>query len=109
MKNYVQKGDTLTIQASHAVLSGQGVKSGLLFGIANGDAAEAAEVDISVVGVFDLVKVAANSFALGAAVYWDDTAKLATSTASGNSKIGVATEAAAADTATVRVRLNGSF
>ena len=109
MKNYVQKGDTLTIPAPYAVVSGGGVKAGSIFGIAAGAAEEAAEVDISTVGVFDLVKVAANSFTLGAAVYFDDTAKLATSTASGNTKIGVCVEAAAADTAAVRVRLNGSF
>lgn len=109
MKNYVQPGNTLTIAAPYAVLSGGGLKSGLIFGIASGDAAEGAEVDAATVGVFDLVKVGADEFAVGAAVYWNDTTKLATSTASGNTKIGVATEAAAAATATVRLRLNGSF
>ena len=109
MRNYVQPGNNVTIPAPYAVASGGGVKSGLLFGIAAGSAAEAADLDLVTVGVFDLTKVGANSFAVGAAVYWDDTAKLATSTSASNTKIGVAVEAAAADTAAVRVRLNGSF
>lgn len=109
MKNYVQPGDTITVPAPYSVASGAGVKSGLLFGVAAGTSAEAADLDLVTTGVFDLAKVGANTFEIGAAVYWDDTAKLATSTASGNTKIGVATEPAANPSATVRVRLNGAF
>ncbi|WP_145104527.1 DUF2190 family protein [Cereibacter sediminicola] len=109
MKNFVQPGNTVTIPAPYAVLSGQGVKSGLIFGVACGDAAEAADVDVQTVGVFDLAKVGTDTFALGAAVYWDATAQLATATATGNSKIGAALEAASNTAATVRVRLNGAF
>jgi predicted RecA/RadA family phage recombinase len=42
-------------------------------------------------------------------VYFDDATNLVTTTASGNTYIGVAVEAAIASTATVKVRLNGSF
>ena len=61
------------------------------------------------VGVFDLPKVSTDVFAVGAAVYWDNTAKLMTSTTSGNTKIGVAVVAAANPSGTVTVRLNGTF
>ena len=61
------------------------------------------------VGVFRLSKVAALAINPGDTVYWDATNSLVTKTASGNTKIGVATEAAANPSATVNVRLNGSF
>jgi len=105
--NYVQKGDTLTIPAPAAVLSGGVVIAGDIKGIAQGDAESGKPVDVKTVGVWELPKVGANAFALGGAVYWDATAKLATTTSSGNTKLGVAVEAAAASTAAVKVRLSG--
>ena len=109
MKNYVQKGENLTLTAPHAVASGAEVKIGLIFGVAAGAAANGATVDVVTEGVFTLPKVSTDVFAVGAAVYWDDTAKLITSTTSGNSKVGVAVTAAANPSGTVNVRLNGAF
>ena len=109
MQNYVQKGENLTIAAPYDVASGGGVKAGLIFGVAACDALSGADVDLVTVGVFDLPKVSTDVFAVGAAVYWDNTAKLVTSTASGNTKIGVAVTAAANPSGTVNVRLNGTF
>lgn len=109
MKNLVQKGENLTLAAPYDVASGAGVKSGLIFGVAAGAALSGADVDLVTVGVFDLPKVSTDVFAVGAAVYWDDTAKLMTSTTSGNTKIGVAVKAAANPSGNVTVRLNGTF
>lgn len=109
MKNYVQKGENLTLTAPYAVASGAGVKIGLIFGVAAGAAANGATVDVVTEGVFTLPKVSTDVFAVGAAVYWDDTAKLITSTTSGNTKVGVAVTAAANPSGTVNVRLNGAF
>lgn len=109
MKNYVQKGENLTLAAPYDVTSGGGVKSGLIFGVAAGDALSGADIDLVTVGVFDLPKVSTDTFAVGAAVYWDDTAKLMTSTASGNTKVGVAVKAAGNPSGSVKVRLNGTF
>ncbi|MEI4486365.1 DUF2190 family protein [Frigidibacter sp. MR17.14] len=109
MKNYVQKGENLTIAAPYNVASGGGAMSGLIFGVAAGDALSGADVDLVTVGVFDLPKVSTDVFAVGAAVYWDDTAKLLTSTTSGNTKIGVAVAGAGNPSGTVTVRLNGVF
>ena len=83
MRNFVQSGDTLTIPAPAAVLSGEPVIAGAIVGIASGDAASGEPVDVATVGVFTLPKIAANGFVLGAKAYWDAAAKLATSTASG--------------------------
>jgi predicted RecA/RadA family phage recombinase len=105
MKNHVQRGDTLTIPAPAAVLSGGVVVAGAIVGVANGDAASGAPVDVDVTGVFKLPKVSALAIAAGDVVYWDGAAGLVTKTASGNSKLGYATEAAANPSASVNVRL----
>lgn len=106
-KNFVQPGDTITIPAPAAVLSGAPVVAGDIRGIAQGDAAAGAPVDVATSGVWELPKVGANAFPLGGKVYWNAGDQLATSTASGNTLLGVAVEAAAAGTATVKIRLSG--
>lgn len=107
--NYVQLGNTLTIPAPATVASGAGVLVGSIFGIAAGDAESGADFDLETRGVFEMPKVSALAIAIGDKVYWDDTAKLVNKTASGNTLIGVAVTAAANPSATVNVRLNGSF
>ena len=81
---------------------------GNLFGLANGDAQTGKPVVLSTIGVFDLPKTTANDITVGAALYWNDTAKEVTTTASGNTKIGVAI-AAKSGAGTVATRLNGTF
>ena len=109
MKNYVQSGNTLTFPAPADVLSGGVVIAGSIVGVANGDAASGASVDVDVTGVFTLPKVEALAIAVGDAVYWDATAGLANKTASGNTKLGAAVAAAANPSASVSVRLSGAF
>lgn len=106
-RNYIQPGDTITIPAPVAVAGGFPVIAGDIVGIAVGDAAISAPVDVKCSGVWELPKVAANNFALGAKVYWDAGDELATTTSLDNTLLGVATVAAPADTASVRVRLSG--
>lgn len=121
MNNYIQEGDTLTVKAPYAVSGGGGMKIGLMFCIAAVDAAAGDIIEAATRGVFDLVKDASvftNAPGDGVAVYWDDTAKKATSTVGSNLKIGVAVclqtdgnyaPGPISSDATVRVRLNGSF
>ncbi len=111
MKNYVQPGNTITLTVPYAVASGDGLLVGSIFGIAAGAAASGEPVETALVGVFDLKKVASQAWAAGDKVYWDNTNKEATKTATGNTLIGVATEAVAGGAGDVigRVRLNGSF
>lgn len=109
MKNFVQAGSNLTIPTPHAVTAGHGVKLGGIFGVAVGSAASGSTVDIATFGVYDLAKVTAETFAIGAAVYWDDSEGLVTSTATDNTKIGVAVAVAGNPSASVKVRLNGTF
>ena len=108
MRNYIQKSENITVDSPADVLSGAGVIIGNLFGVANGDAQTGNPVVLSTVGVFDLPKTTANDITVGAALYWNDTAKEVSTTASGNTKIGVAV-AAKSGAGTVATRLNGAF
>ncbi|WP_353641371.1 DUF2190 family protein [Mesorhizobium sp. WSM2239] len=109
MKNFVQKGENLTVTAPYAVSSGDGVLKGSIFGVAAGDAESGAEVDLVTVGVFKLPKVSTDVMAVGDVVYWDDTAKLVTTTATDNTMIGVSVATAGNPSGTTDVRLNGAF
>jgi predicted RecA/RadA family phage recombinase len=111
MKNYVQKGETLTLTAPYAVSAGGGGLVGSVFGVATNDYANGEEGEFQVAGVFDLTREtgASTGFTQGALIYWDNTNKRITKTATSNKLIGVAAKAAADSDATGRVRLNGAF
>lgn len=109
MKNYIQEGKTLTLAAPANVASGAGLLVGSIFGVAAFAALSGESVEAKVEGVFELPKTSALAIAIGDVVYWDNTAKEVNKTSSGNTKIGVAVSAAVNPSATVNVRLNGSF
>jgi predicted RecA/RadA family phage recombinase len=104
MKNFIQCGDSLTVTAPYAVSSGDGVKLGSLFGVAAVDALISTPVTIAREGVFEM-DAAAGAIAAGGPVYWDDSAKTCTATATGNTRIGVATAAKGQSDTTVTVAL----
>ena len=111
MKNYIQKGETLTLTAPYAVSSGGGALVGSIFGVAANDYGNGAEGEFQVAGVFDLTREtgASSGFTAGTLIYWDDTNKRITKTVGTNKLIGVAVRTAADGDATARVRLNGAF
>lgn len=105
--NFIQTGANLTIPAPAAVLSGKPVFAGEILGIALGDAASGASVDVATSGVFKLSKVAVDVVTLGAPIYWDAGAELATinDNTGANAKLGVAVETADGSTGTVKIRI----
>jgi predicted RecA/RadA family phage recombinase len=111
MKNYIQPGHALTLVAPYDVVSGDGLLVGSIFGVASHDALSGAEVEAQLTGVLDLAKVASQAWTAGAKVYWDNTAKRATTVASGNTLIGVAVLAVGSGAEEVigQARLNASF
>lgn len=110
MKNFIQTGDVITVAAPADVLSGAGVKVGMIFGVACGDAVSGADVEIAVSGVFSLAKTSAQAWSVGDPIYWNNTSKVCTTaTTAGNIFIGVAAAAAANPSATGTVRLNGAM
>lgn len=117
MNNFVQSGKVLTLTAPYTVTSGLGALVGKIFGVATGDVTSGSVGEFLIEGVVDLAKDT-STFADGAVVYWDNTNKVATSTAQSNWLIGVAARLKADGTsalggssgdATVRVRLNGTM
>ena len=109
MKNYIQKGSVVSLTAPAAVIGGALVKVGVLCGVAVHDAASGAKVEVALDGVFDLVKVSAQAWTEGAAIYMVPGTGLATTAATaGNLLIGAAVAAAANPSATGLVRLNGA-
>lgn len=113
MKSFVSAGNTLTFTntTGAAIASGAGVLLGAIFGLASGPIADGAEGVLNLTGEYELPKAGAQAWALGAAIYWNGTTGVATTAASGNTLIGVATRAIAggAGDTVGRVRLNGSF
>ena len=108
MKNYIQKGGTVSVIAPYLVTSGQGVLVGALFGIASHNAAQGAPVEIVRTDVFDVSAVTADTAAQGAKIYWDNTARKLTTTATNNTLVGCVTEAKANGDITARVLLDGA-
>ncbi|MCZ8148394.1 MAG: DUF2190 family protein [Roseomonas sp.] len=108
MRNYVQPGNSLAIAVPYAggILSGQGVLVGALFGVAASDGAQNAIIEAATQGVFDITKEPALAITAGARVFWDNTNRRITTTATGNFQVGIASLAALAADTTVRVWLN---
>lgn len=107
-KNYIQEGDTLTLAAPYVRESGEGALIGSLFGVALDDVANGASGVFTTQGVFELAKAGAQAWTVGAKIYWDDTNKVCTTTATSNTLIGCAVAAAGSADATGIVRLNGT-
>lgn len=106
MKNFVQPGDNITLVATAIVPSGRGVLAGSLFGINSNAVAVGENMVLVTQGVFDHAK-AVGAVTVGQKLYWDDAAKVFTTTVGSNTLQGVATQAAQSGDATVRIRLNG--
>lgn len=103
--NYVQRGEALNYTAGADIKSGDFVLIGALGGIAKTDIANGKSGAVHVKGVFSVAK-ASGAVTQGAKLYWNSTNSNLTTTASGNTFVGVAAEAAASGDATVKVLLN---
>ena len=107
-KNYVQEGRYLEVTAPAAVSSGDLVKVGSIFGVAQGNAAIGATVVIDTQGVHTLGVASAVVVGIGDALYWDVADANFNKTGSGNWYLGVAVTAAGNGVTEAQVRLNGA-
>jgi predicted RecA/RadA family phage recombinase len=108
-KNLVQPGKSLPVSApAGGVLSGQGVLIGALFGIAQYDAIEGAEVEILTEGVVEIDKTLALQIDVGDRLFWDATNKVVNKTATAQVCVGIAVSAAANPSASVRMKLGAN-
>lgn len=107
MKNAVSSGNVIPHTPTAAVSSGAVVLIGTKIGVAVADIAANATGSLQVVGEFQVAKLSTDAVAQGAALYWDNTSKRLTTTASGNTYAGFATQAAGAGTSVVNIKING--
>lgn len=108
MKTYVQPGEVVTLTApTGGVVSGTPYRIGSLVVIAAASAAEGARFSAHVTGVFRVPKAAGAAWTEGEKLYWDDTAKAFTPSATGNTLAGVAVMAAAEGATSGAIRLDG--
>ena len=104
--NFVQEGKTLDYTASGAdVASGEFVVVGILGGVAKTAIADGKTGAVCISGVFSVAK-ASGAVTQGAKLYWNSSNDNLTTTASGNTLVGVAAEAAASGDATAKLLLN---
>lgn len=106
MKNYIQKGDTLTLIPAAAVSSGIGYLFGTgLFGVATADVASGVAGEFLTEGVVEIAKTSALAISTGDRLYWDATNKCVNKTATAQQCVGIAVADAANPSATVKMKL----
>lgn len=105
-KNYIQEGDVLDYTAGADITSGQMVLIGTKVGVAVTNIANGSQGAMAMEGVFSYAKLSTDAPAQGAALYWDNTNKRLTVSASGNTYAGYAAAAAANGDATVSININ---
>lgn len=105
MKNFIQDGKILDLVLAAVVVSGAPVLQGSIFGIAQKSGGVGDTVACATEGVFELPYGVAAVVAAGDTIYWDNTAKTVTKTASANTKVGHAVAPAASAAATLKVKL----
>ncbi|MBR9840213.1 MAG: DUF2190 family protein [Rhodobacteraceae bacterium] len=108
MKNYIQPGETLTVTAPYDRAAGEAMLVGTLVGVAQEDVVAGDPVVMVRRGVFEHAKTSAQAWTAGAKLYWDDTNKVFTTTATSNVLCGAAVEVAANPSATGIVLLDGA-
>ncbi|MGH8039185.1 MAG: DUF2190 family protein [Stenotrophomonas sp.] len=108
MKNAHQDGRVLDVTLTRDAKSGELVVEGKLVGAAVTDGKVGEVIAVHVEGVFEVAKLPASTFAVGAPVNWDPTAKHAIAAEAGADQvggIGFAVYPADASYTTVFVRL----
>lgn len=109
MRTYVQPANIITVTApTGGALSDQGVLIGTLFGIAQFDAVESAEVEILTEGVVEIAKTAALQIDVGDRLFWDGANKVVNKTATAQVCVGVAVSSAANPSGTVSMKLGAN-
>lgn len=107
MKGYIQDGDTLPLIAPYDVVAGGGMLVGAIFAVAIAAALSGAPVQGRRRGVIDVPKATGQSWTQGVKLYWDNTAKNLTTTATDNTLVGAAAQAQASGDTVGRALLTG--
>lgn len=93
-QSYKQPGSILTLNAPYArATSGLGAKVGAIFGVSCDAVDNAVDGQFWTDGVHSLAKVGSQAWSVGDRIFWDDSNKRCTSTATDGMLIGVCTTA----------------
>ncbi len=104
--NYIQEGKSLNYTPSGAaVASGDFILLGAIGAISKTDIADGKTGAVHICGVFSVPK-ASGAVTQGAKLYWSAANSNLTTTASGNTIVGVAAAAAASGDSNVQILLN---
>lgn len=105
-KNYIQEGKALDYTPSGAnITSGDFVLIGTIGGIAKTNIADGETGAVHICGVFSAPK-ASGAVTQGAKLYWSSTNSNLTTSASGNTLVGVAASPASTSDTSVAILLN---
>ena len=106
MINFVQEGDVLDLDPGATVATGTGFLFGAaLFGVAAVDAVSGTASAFVVRGVVTIAKTSALAIAVGDRLFWDSTNKVVNKTTTAQQQVGIAVEAAANPSSTVKMLL----
>lgn len=103
---FIADGTVLTLTAPGAVSGGSGALIGSIFGVAERDLASGEVGGFMVEGVFYLAKTTGTAWTAGDKLYWNDSTKKLTKTATSGQLVGVATADAASGDTFGYIRLN---
>jgi predicted RecA/RadA family phage recombinase len=108
VRNYVQRGDTITLPlpAGADLHSGDPILVGAIFGVCGYRPPTGGQIEVGVVGVYELAK-APGALNAGDLAYFDPNSRLITAVDTGTALVGTVIAAAAHDGPTAHVRLNG--
>lgn len=110
MKNFVQDGDTLTLDPGTTVTAGVGFLFGTaLFGVAVTDAVSGTPSAFLTYGVVEIAKTSALAIAVGDRLFWDSTNKVVNKTSTAQQCVGIAVAAAVNPSATVKMKLGSNL
>ena len=106
MKNFVQRGDVLTLTPAAAVASGVGYLFGTsLFGVATADVAISTPGEFLVEGVVEIAKTSALAITAGDRLFWDSVNKCVNKTTTAQQCVGIAIADAINPSPTVTMKL----
>jgi predicted RecA/RadA family phage recombinase len=106
MNNFIQDGDVITVDPGATVAAGTGIMVGTaLFGVAVVDGVSGTPSAIRTRGVVEIAKTSALAISVGDVLYWAPGSSVVNKTSASQRAVGVAVEAAANPSATVKMLL----
>jgi predicted RecA/RadA family phage recombinase len=104
-QNFIQPGDVIEVTAGASCTAGSLYKHGSLVGVCLNSGANGDTVQLSLKGVFEVAKATGAGITAGALVYHVTATNNVSASASGNTLMGHAVEAAASGDTVAIVRL----